>query len=138
MHLDLDQQQWESGRKQQLTMDQKILDHYKITTTNPDRWPEDLNSDSDVEPEIIPGLNKRKSKSRYSVLNRSSTSRASIPGAERTKTGIQNLVQSDEVDPLGGPKTVIQVLRQRGVPVEDNARLRVFMITPPYYHVLHI
>jgi exocyst complex component 2 len=107
-------------------MDQTILSHYKINTLNPNVWPEDLDSDdSDAEQVIIPGLNKRKSKSRYSALNRNATLRASIPGAERSKAGVENLVQKDEIDPLGGPKTVIQVLRQRGVPVEDDSRLRV-------------
>ncbi|QDS71048.1 hypothetical protein FKW77_008498 [Venturia effusa] len=105
-------------------MEDKIQNHYGIRDPYPDRWPDELASD-DSEPEVLPGLNKRKSKSRYSALNKSSTSRASfIPGAERSKTGVQNLVQSDEVDPLGGPKTVIQVLRQRGLPVEDDFRLR--------------
>jgi exocyst complex component 2 len=126
MHLD--QQRRESSHKQQTqpTMDQTILSHYKINTLNPNAWPENLDSDdSDAEQEIIPGLNKRKSKSRYSALNRNATLRASVPGAERSKAGVENLVQSDEIDPLGGPKTVIQVLRQRGVPVEDDSRLRV-------------
>lgn len=107
-------------------MEDKINNHYGIKNPFPDRWPDDLHSD-DSEPEVLPGLNKRKSKSRYSALNKSSTSRASfVPGAERSKNGVQNLVQSDELDPLGGPQTVIQVLRQRGLPVEDDFRLRVF------------
>lgn len=107
-------------------MEDKINTHYGIKNPYPDRWPDELHSD-DSEPEVLPGLNKRKSRNRYSALNKSSTSRASfVPGAERSKTGVQNLVQSDEVDPLGGPRTVIQVLRQRGLPVEDDFRLRVF------------
>ncbi|TID26387.1 putative exocyst complex component sec5 protein [Venturia nashicola] len=105
-------------------MEDKINNHYGIKNPYPERWPDDLHSD-DSEPEVLPGLNKRKSRSRYSALNQSSTSRASfVPGAERSKTGVQNLVQSDEVDPLGGSQTVIQVLRQRGLPVEDDLRLR--------------
>lgn len=108
-------------------MESKLLSHYKLKTLNPSEWPENLNSD-DSEEEAIPGLNKRKSKSRYSALNRGATVRASVPGAERSKSGVENLVQADEPDPLGGPRTVIQVLRQRGVPVAEDSRLRVFSI----------
>lgn len=115
-------------------MEQTILSHYKINNLDPNRWPENLDSDDSDDSEIIPGLNKRKSKSRYSALNRNATLRASVPGAERSKAGVENLVQTDEPDPLGGPQTVIQVLRQRGVLVEDDSRLRVLQT---YYSMLH-
>lgn len=103
-------------------MDTTLLNHYKISTLYPSQWPENKDKDDSSDEEVIPGLNKRKSKSRYSALSRNA--RASVPGAERSKDGVENLVQNDEIDPLGGPQTVIQVLRQRGVPVEDDSRLR--------------
>lgn len=101
-----------------------ILTHYKIKNHFPSEWPQELDADDSSDDELLPSLVKRKSKSRYSVLGRNATLRGSVPGAERTKDGLANLVQKDEADPLGGPQSVIQVLRQRGLPVEDDARLR--------------
>ncbi|TKA73790.1 hypothetical protein B0A49_05140 [Cryomyces minteri] len=50
--------------------------------------------------------------------------RSSIPGTQRTRDGADNLVQKDEPDPLGTSASVVQVLRQRGLPVEQNLKLR--------------
>lgn len=106
-----------------------LLNHYKINNLFPDAWPaekDDLASSSEEDEPLSPrpGLGSRRSKSRYSALGRQSSSRSSIPDAQRTKDGRDNLVQKDEQDPLGGPSTVMQVLRQRGLPVEDDAKLR--------------
>lgn len=107
-------------------MESTLLNHYKITTLYPDAWPagKDLDDSSDEEPLPDSRSKVRRSKSRYSALDRTASYRSSVPGAERTKDGVENLVQKDEPDPLGGPQSVIQVLRQRGVPVEDNQKLR--------------
>lgn len=107
-------------------MEATLLNHYKISTLYPDAWPEEKDRDDSSEDEPLPvkKSNVRGSKSRYSVLERNASNRASVPGAERNKDGVENLVQKDEPDPLGGPQSVISVLRQRGVPVEDNQKLR--------------
>ena len=107
-------------------MEATLLNHYKISTLYPDTWPEekDRNDSSEDEPLPTKKANPRRSKSRYSVLERNASARSSVPGAERNKDGVENLVQKDEPDPLGGQQSVIQVLRQRGVPVEDNQKLR--------------
>jgi exocyst complex component 2 len=105
-------------------METELLSHYKLDTLFPSEWPADKDQDDSSDDEALPGLNKRKSKGRYSALGRNATLRGSVPGAERSKEGIENLVQKDEPDPLGGAQSVIQVLRQRGLPVEDDARLR--------------
>jgi exocyst complex component 2 len=106
-----------------LTMETKLLSHYKLDTLFPSEWPAEKDQEESSDDEALPGLAKRKSKGRYSSLSRNATLRGSVPGAERNKEGIENLVQKDEPDPLGGPQSVIQVLRQRGLPVEDDARL---------------
>ncbi|KAF2435476.1 hypothetical protein EJ08DRAFT_625967 [Tothia fuscella] len=108
--------------------DAEILSHYKINDPFPSEWPAEKDQDdsSDDEPLNLPlpGLAKRKSKSRYSAISRNAKLRGSVPGAEVSREGKENLVQKDEADPLGGPQTVIQVLRRRGLPVEDDVRLR--------------
>jgi exocyst complex component 2 len=108
-------------------METTLLNHYKLPSLDPSEWPADNDFDdsSDDEPTLPPvGLQKRVSKSRYSALNRNATLRSSVPGAERSKEGVENLVQKDEPDPLGGPQSVIKVLRQRGLPIEDDGKLR--------------
>lgn len=107
-------------------MEATLLNHYKISTLYPDAWPDEKDRDDSSEDEPLPTKksNVQRSKSRYSVLERNASNRTSVPGAERNKDGVENLVQKDEPDPLGGPQSVIQVLRQRRVPVEDNQKLR--------------
>jgi exocyst complex component 2 len=111
-------------------MESKLLNHYKIDSLYPSEWPSELDQEDSSDDELVPSVvPNRKSKSRYSVLGRNATLRSSVPGAERSKSGIENLVQKDEPDPLGGPQSVIQVLRQRGLPVEDDAKLRTPLST---------
>ena len=108
-----------------------LLNHYKINDPFPETWPadqdaDDSNDDGDDGDETLipdPKPRRRFSKSRYSVLE---AKRTSVPGAERTKDGLENLVQKDEPDPLGrSPASVIQTLRRRGVPVDQDSRLRM-------------
>ncbi|KAF2668149.1 exocyst complex component Sec5 [Microthyrium microscopicum] len=100
-----------------------LLNHYKIDTPFPTEWPADKDGeDSDDEEGLIPeprSVQLGGAKSRYSVLERN-PKRTSVPGAERTKDGFENLVQRDEQDPLGKNTSVMQVLRRKGVPVEDG------------------
>ncbi|KAF2762235.1 hypothetical protein EJ05DRAFT_497095 [Pseudovirgaria hyperparasitica] len=109
-------------------LDRTLLAHYNLKTLYPDTWPEDkdFSSDDDEAP-VKPQAAKhpaRRSKSRYSVLDRSGSNRVSVPGAERSKDGVENLVQRDEPDPLGAAPSVVQILKQRGLAVEDDPKLR--------------
>lgn len=77
----------------------------------------------------------QRSKSRYSALERGIRSRTSVPGSQKIGDGVENLVQQDEPDPLGlvgapgggrGERergSVVRVLRQKGVPVDEDVRL---------------
>ena len=67
----------------------------------------------------------RRSRSRYSVLEDRSRFSRQIPGAERSKDGVETLVQKDEQDPLGMYPSVVQVLRARSLAVEDDIKLRM-------------
>ncbi|KAI4255933.1 MAG: hypothetical protein LQ352_002318 [Teloschistes flavicans] len=106
-----------------------LLNHYNITNLYPTAWPSEKDESDASEDEkpatTTAGLAHQRSKSRYSALARSTSDRRSlVPGTERTGDGIENLVQKDEPDPLGGPDSVVRVLRQKGLPVEEDQRLR--------------
>lgn len=109
---------------------QTILHHYNLTTPYPTSWPAEKDeSDSNEEQQSnikAKNPNLRRSNTRYSALERhgSGGRRSLVPGAEKTGDGVENLVQRDEADPLGGPDSVVRVLRQRGIPVEDDQRFR--------------
>lgn len=104
-----------------------ILNHYNLTTLYPTVWPAEKD-ESDASDEEITERRKtdlRRSKSRYSALERSGSDRRSlVPGSQRIGNGVENLVQKDEADPLGGTDSVVRVLREKGLPVEEDSRLR--------------
>jgi exocyst complex component 2 len=109
-----------------------LLNHYKIDSLYPAEWPtEKDNEDSSDEDESskrqATASSKRisRAKSRYSVLERNPRLRTSVPGSQKNKDGVENLVQKDEPDPLGGQGSVVQTLRQRGLPVDDDLKLRM-------------
>lgn len=114
-------------------LEQQILNKYNLTTLYPEKWPDekDDESDSEVEAPIAPRQHQiRRSRSRFSVLEGNSRFSRQVPGAERSKDGKDTLVQKDEQDPLGMYPSVVQVLRQRSVQVEDDIKLRAFMWEP--------
>jgi exocyst complex component 2 len=104
-----------------------ILAHYKLDNPFPSEWPTDKDfDDSDDEEGLVPEANSKKGgalKSRYSVLEKN-PKRTSVPGAEKTKDGVDNLVQRDEPDPLGKEPSVIQTLRRKGIQVDNDGKLR--------------
>ena len=111
-----------------------VLNHYNIASPFPTEWPpeKDESDASDTEKSSRAYTNPlvRRSKSRYSVLDRSGSDRRSlVPGSEKTRDGLENLVQKDEADPLGGSESVIRILRQKGLPVEEDQRLREHLDT---------
>ena len=109
-----------------------ILNRYNLTSPYPTEWPTEKDesdaSDNDMPMKPLTKFSIRRSKSRYSALERTGSERRSlVPGTERTGDGVENLVQKDEADPLGDTDSVVRVLRQRGLPVEDDLLLRMFM-----------
>ncbi|KAL8858778.1 MAG: hypothetical protein Q9178_004695 [Gyalolechia marmorata] len=115
-----------------MTADQHtLLNHYNITDLYPTAWPaekdeSDLSEDEQSKSKPQPKrLAHQRSNSRYSVLARSTSDRRSlVPGSEKTSDGVENLVQKDEPDPLGGPDSVVRILKYKGIPVEEDQRLR--------------
>jgi exocyst complex component 2 len=106
-----------------------ILNHYKIDNLFPNEWPaeKDDEGSSDDEGGLLPAPKVTRitsvSKSRYSVLG---PKRTSVPGAQRTKDGLENLVQRDEPDPLGSASSVVSVLRRKGIDIDADQKLRMF------------
>ena len=104
-----------------------ILNHYNLNTLDPRSWPTEKDESDDSDEDVLPQKKAalRRSKTRYSALERKGSDRRSlVPGSQRTTTGVENLVQKDEADPLGGTDSVIRVLREKGIPVEEDSRLR--------------
>ena len=132
-----------------------ILNHYNLTSPYPTSWPAEKDeSDASEDEKPNDDLSKagiRRSRSRYSALERSESDRRSlVPGSQKLRDGQENLVQKDEPDPLGAADSVIRILRQRGLPVEEESRLRTSctamnerslivyrkQIPPVVYHIL--
>ena len=107
--------------------EQTILNHYNLSTLHPTSWPTEKDESDGSENETT--TNRRRaastrSKSRYSALERAPSDRRSlVPGSEKIGNGIENLVQKDEADPLTGAESVVKILKERGLPVEDDSRL---------------
>ena len=106
----------------------KILNHYNLTNPFPTAWPSEKDeSDASEEENTASRISKpanRRSKSRYSALQRhGSDHRSLVPGSQKLRDGHENLVQKDEPDPLGMTDSVVRVLRQKGLPIEEDQRL---------------
>lgn len=96
------------------TTEAALLSHYNLNTLNPIEWPVELDEeDASLEDGAQDG-----------ALQRGPSVRYSVPGAQKNRSNIESLVQKDEADPLSGAPSIVQVLQQRGLPVEDNFRLR--------------
>ena len=111
-------------------LERTVLDFYQISSLNPVQWPseKDLDSDASDNAEAEAAAKKKKAsrrKSRYQALERAVSTRSSIiPGSETSGSGISNLVQKDEADPLGTTDSVVRTLKHLGVPLQDDLRLR--------------
>ncbi|ORY62934.1 exocyst complex component Sec5-domain-containing protein [Pseudomassariella vexata] len=108
-------------------LNRNVLEFYGLSTAYPTEWPTDKdNSDaSDSEEEQKKQRKIQRRKSRYQALERAVSNRASVvPGSEKSTNGVGNLVQKDEPDPLGSTDSVVRTLKQLGVPVQEDPRLR--------------
>ena len=101
-----------------------VVNYYSLSTPHPVEWPAEL--DESEEEDVATGKNGiRRSKSRYSALERSASDRRTlIPGAQRAGDGRANLVQKDEPDPLGGTSSVVRMLKQRNTDLESDEKTR--------------
>ncbi|KAL2000879.1 hypothetical protein VTN02DRAFT_2520 [Thermoascus thermophilus] len=104
--------------------DADVANHYNLPSAYPEEWPAELDQSDESEGELFHSKSKKR-QSRYSALGRGSSQRKSlIPGTQQDGDGRDSLVQKDESDPLGSGDSVISVLKRRGLPVDDDPRLR--------------
>jgi exocyst complex component 2 len=119
--------------------ERELLNKYHLTSLYPSEWPHQQYDDEDEsesdEEAAANGLSTRQqgnnsAKSRRSLSNtyknidRHASIRSSLSGTQKTASGEDSLVQKDEADPLGMAASVAAKLRSRGLPVEENVKLR--------------
>ncbi|KAI5781456.1 exocyst complex component Sec5-domain-containing protein [Geopyxis carbonaria] len=95
-----------------------LLKHYRLHEPFPESW-----SDPIEDAQAKQRMQFRKSTSRYSVLQEDGIS-SSLKGLVGGDLYSGGAVPEDEPDPLGSTDSVARVLRKRGLPVDDNVRLR--------------
>lgn len=109
-------------------VERKLLNHYKLASLYPSEWPDrDDESDASDEESLKPKRDPNASPtipSRFPGLDRHASLRSSISGTQKALGGAESLVQKDEPDPLGIAPSVVHELRRKGLPVEENLRLR--------------
>ena len=110
-----------------------ILNHYNLTSAFPSSWPTEKDDSDGSDGEKDHEMSRhyiRRSRSRYSALERHGSDRRSlVPGSEKLPQGQENLAQKDEPDPLGGSDSVVKSLRRKGLPVEEDSRLSMKSVT---------
>jgi exocyst complex component 2 len=120
--------------------ERELLNRYHLTSLNPLEWPhqqdDDDSDETESEDETATNGNgtrqhtKTSAKSQRSLSNtyknieRHASIRSSLSGTQKTAGGEDSLVQKDEADPLGRAPSVAATLRRRGLPVEENVKLR--------------
>jgi exocyst complex component 2 len=119
--------------------ERELLNKYHLTSLYPSEWPhqhDDDESDSESDEEAAAnGMPTRQqtnasAKSRRSLsntyrnLDRHASIRSNLSNTQKTASGEDSLVQKDEADPLGMAASVAAKLRSRGLPVEENVKLR--------------
>ena len=101
-----------------------VLDFYGISTPYPSEWPAEKNDDDDSDDDATKKSKLNRRKSRYQALERVTTRASIVPGSENSGNGRSNLVQKDEPDPLGTTDSVVRTLKQMGLPLQDDLKLR--------------
>jgi exocyst complex component 2 len=102
-----------------------VLDFYQVPELYPNVWPAEKNQSDGSDEEDIKKKKLNRRKSKYQALERAVSNRSSIvPGSESSAGGVANLVQRDEPDPLGTTDSVVRTLKQMGLPLQEDTRLR--------------
>lgn len=103
--------------------DTDIANHYGLPSEFPETWPAELDESDESDTESLRGDGARSHKSRYFALDRSGSQRKNL-GSQRGGSGKDSLAQKDEPDPLGSGDSVLKVLKTRGLPLDEETRLR--------------
>lgn len=99
-----------------------VASHYGLPSEFPEEWPAELDeSDASDEESLHGGGGSHKS--RYFALGRSGSQRKNL-GSQKGGNSRENLAQLDESDPLGSGDSVLKILKKRGLPLDEETRLR--------------
>lgn len=100
-----------------------VLDFYQLPNPYPSEWPAEKD-EADAGEDTASANPENRRLSRYQALATAVNERRSmISGPDG---GVNNLVQKDEADPLGSTDSVVRSLKQMGLPIQDDPRLRKF------------
>ncbi|WEW55903.1 Exocyst complex component S5 [Emydomyces testavorans] len=95
---------------------QDVAGHYNLPNAYPEEWPAELDaSDESGDEQDTASQEKWRSSGHHGSRRRSTMPLAGKAGAA---------VQQDEPDPLGSSQSILELLRQRGLAVDDDPRLR--------------
>ena len=107
-----------------------ILNHYHLSTPFPVEWPAEKDDADEPDEEATPttAASPRsphgRPKSRYYALEQmGNEGQTTAVRSHKSGVGLANPPASDEPDPLGVADSVVRLLRQRGLPVDDDAHL---------------
>lgn len=103
--------------------DLDVASHYNLPSEFPEEWPAALDEADDSEEEPVQRTKSRPRKSRYFALERTPSDWRSNFGSRRGKENREN-TQNDEPDPLGAGDSVLRILKQRGLRLEDEGGKR--------------
>ncbi|ATY64576.1 exocyst complex component Sec5 [Cordyceps militaris] len=100
-----------------------VLEFYQLPSPYPSEWPAEKDAeDAATDQTDAWGSNKRTS--RYQALESAVNERRSFLNNSDVQGGMNSLVQRDEPDPLGSSDSVVRSLKNLGLPVQDDIRLR--------------
>jgi exocyst complex component 2 len=105
--------------------DLDVAGHYGIQHAFPDVWPAELDESDASDTENFAagaGAKQKRRSARYSALG--GTGRGLAAGSYRAGGAGDNVAVKDEPDPLGSSDSVMYVLKQRRIHVDDDPRLR--------------
>jgi exocyst complex component 2 len=97
-----------------------VANHYNLPSPYPEVWPAELDGEGSENETFAEKTAKRSS--RYAALDRGGSRKSFTAGTYRL--GGDKVSLKDEPDPLGAADSVVRILKQRGVPVDDDQRVR--------------
>jgi exocyst complex component 2 len=103
--------------------DMDVASHYNLPEEFPEEWPAALDEADQSDDEPVQRTKSRPRKSRYFALERTPSDWRSTPGSRRGREAREN-VQNDEPDPLGTGDSVLRILKQRGLRLEEEGGKR--------------
>lgn len=104
--------------------DLDVASHYNLPSEYPEEWPAALDEDDASDEEPLERTKSRPRKSRYFALERTPSDWRSGYGSQRRGKDTRENAQTDEPDPLGGGDSVLRILKQKGLRLEEEGGKR--------------